>query len=112
NKKLNRILGTFTGILTHFAFSKWAREHSIHHATSGNLDQRGIGDIWIMTVKEYQNASRSERLKYRLYRNPIIMFGLGPLSLFLYSNRFNRKDARKKERRNTYFINVSLIVIY
>lgn len=112
NKKLNRILGTFTGILTHFAFSKWAREHAIHHATSGNLDQRGIGDIWIMTVKEYQNASRFKRFQYRLYRNPIIMFGLGPFSLFLYSNRFNRKDARKKERRNTYFINISLVLIY
>ncbi|MCL7667183.1 hypothetical protein M8375_34480, partial [Klebsiella pneumoniae] len=51
-------------------------------------------------------------LQYRLYRNPIILFGLGPFSLFLYSNRINRKDAKKKERKNTYIINISLIVIY
>src|SRR5690606_4179798 len=112
NKKANRVLGTFTGILTHFAFSKWKRDHSIHHATSGNLDKRGTGDVWIMTVKEYQEASFGKRLWYRTYRNPIVMFGLGPLYLFLIQNRFNRKGARKKERWNTYFINISLVIIY
>ncbi|MFB9859511.1 fatty acid desaturase [Salinicoccus siamensis] len=112
SKKWNSILGTFTGIITHFAYEKWKREHSIHHATSGNLDKRGIGDIWVMTVEEYKEASRSERLKYRLYRNPLVMFGLGPLSLFLYANRFNRKGAKKKERMNTYIINLSLLAIY
>ncbi|WP_152656560.1 fatty acid desaturase [Oceanobacillus sp. CFH 90083] len=112
NPKLNRILGTITGVITHFPFEKWKREHAIHHATSGNLDQRGTGDIWIMTVDEYEQATKWERLQYRLYRNPIILFGLGPFSLFLYSNRINRKDARKKERRNTYIINMALIVSY
>ncbi|WP_058305909.1 fatty acid desaturase [Gracilibacillus massiliensis] len=112
NKKLNRVIGTVTGVLTHFAFEKWKREHSIHHATSGNLDQRGTGDIWIMTVKEYEEASKWQRLQYRLYRNPIVMFGLGPFSLFLYENRVNRKDARKKERWNTYLINIMLVIVY
>jgi acyl-lipid omega-6 desaturase (Delta-12 desaturase) len=112
NKKWNRILGTITGVLTHFAFEKWKREHSIHHATSGNLDQRGTGDIWIMTVEEYKNASSFEKLQYRLYRHPLVMFGLGPFLLFLYENRVNRKDARKKERINTYIINISLLIVY
>ncbi|UOQ49230.1 fatty acid desaturase [Gracilibacillus caseinilyticus] len=112
NKKINRIIGTATGVLTHFAFEKWKREHAIHHATSGNLDQRGTGDIWIMTVKEYQRASKWQKFQYRLYRNPFVMFGLGPFMLFLYSNRFNRKDARKKERLNTYLINGLLLLIY
>ncbi|WP_163582439.1 fatty acid desaturase [Gracilibacillus saliphilus] len=112
NKKWNRVIGTLTGVLTHFAFEKWKREHSIHHATSGNLDQRGTGDIWIMTVNEYEQASKWQRLQYRLYRNPFVMFGLGPFSLFLYENRFNRKDARKKERWNTYLINFMLVAIY
>ncbi|KAB8137888.1 fatty acid desaturase [Gracilibacillus oryzae] len=112
NKKINRILGTITGVITHFAFEKWKREHSIHHATSGNLDQRGTGDIWIMTVEEYKQASRFERLQYRLYRHPLVMFGLGPFMLFLYSNRINRKDARKKERWNTYLINIMLVIAY
>lgn len=112
NKKANRILGTVTGIITHFAFEKWKRSHSIHHATSGNLDKRGTGDIWIMTVEEYVKASIWERICYRLYRNPIVMFGLGPIFLFLVDNRINRKGAKKKERLNTYLINVSLVVIY
>lgn len=112
NKKANRIVGTITGIITHFAFDKWKRSHTIHHATSSNLDKRGTGDIWVMTVDEYLEASFWGRLAYRLYRNPIVMFGFGPLYLFLVSNRFNRKGAKRKERMNTYFINISIAAIY
>ncbi|MCJ0933119.1 fatty acid desaturase [Virgibacillus halodenitrificans] len=112
SSKANRIVGTITGIITLFAFEKWKRSHAIHHATSGNLDKRGTGDVWVMTVEEYVQASVWERLAYRLYRNPIVMFGFGPLYLFLLSNRFNRKGAKRKERLNTYLINVSIMVIY
>ena len=112
NKKANAVVGTITGILTLFAYEKWKREHSIHHASSGNLDKRGVGDIWVMTIEEYVEASKWERFKYRMYRNPLVMFGIGPLFLVLISSRFNRKDARKKERNNTYLINISLVVIY
>lgn len=112
NKKANAIVGTITGILTLFAYEKWKREHAIHHASSGNLDKRGVGDIWVMTIDEYVEASKWERFKYRMYRNPLVMFGLGPLFLVLISSRFNRKDARKKERNNTYLINASLVVLY
>ncbi|MFA1819385.1 fatty acid desaturase [Virgibacillus oceani] len=110
--KANRIVGTITGIITLFAFEKWKRAHAIHHATSSNLDKRGTGDVWVMTVDEYAAASFWGRLAYRLYRNPIIMFGFGPLYLFLLSNRFNRKGARRKERMNTYLINISIAGIY
>ncbi len=112
SKKANAILGTITGILTLFAYEKWKRDHSIHHATSSNLDKRGVGDVWVMTVDEYVAATPGRRLAYRLYRNPIVMFGLGPLFLYLVSNRFNRKDARPKERNNTYLINVALVALY
>ncbi|WP_404407258.1 fatty acid desaturase [Jeotgalibacillus malaysiensis] len=112
NKKLNNLVGTLSGIVTMFPYEKWKREHSIHHATSGNLDKRGTGDIWIMTVEEYKKASRKERLSYRMYRNPLVMFGLGPIYLFLVTNRMNRKDARKKERKNTYITNASIVVLY
>lgn len=112
NKKANAIVGTFTGIMTLFAFEKWKREHSIHHASSGNLDKRGVGDIWVMTIEEYVEASKWERFKYRMYRNPLVMFGLGPIFLILISSRFNRKDARKKERNNTYLTNVCIVVLY
>ncbi|VDG89373.1 fatty acid desaturase [Sporosarcina sp. ZBG7A] len=112
NKKANDIVGTITGVLTLFAYEKWKREHAIHHATSSNLDKRGVGDIWVMTIQEYQEASSWQRLAYRFYRNPLVMFGFGPLYLVLISSRFNRKDARKKERMNTYLINVCLVVLY
>src|SRR5690625_3775894 len=112
NKKRNDIIGTITGIITLFPYEKWKREHAIHHASSSNLDKRGIGDIWVMTVDEYVAASKWDRLKYRLYRNPFIMFGLGPLYLIFVSNRMNRKDARKKERKNTYITNISIILLY
>src|SRR5699024_11845515 len=61
---------------------------------------------------EYVQASFWGRLAYRLYRNPIVMFGLGPIYLVLISNRFNRKGARRRERINTYIINASIVVIY
>ncbi|PUB16668.1 fatty acid desaturase [Paenisporosarcina sp. OV554] len=112
SKKANSVLGTITGILTLFAYEKWKRDHSIHHATSSNLDKRGVGDVWVMTVDEYIDATPGRRFAYRLYRNPIVMFGLGPLFLYFVSNRFNRKDARPKERNNTYFINVALVALY
>lgn len=112
NKKANDIVGTITGVLTLFPYEQWKREHAIHHATSSNLDKRGVGDIWVMTVKEYEEATKMQRLGYRLYRNPLVMFGLGPLYLVLVSNRFNRKGVRTKERLNTYLTNTLIIVVY
>jgi len=112
NKKANDTLGTITGIMTLFPYQKWKREHAIHHASSSNLDKRGIGDIWVMTIDEYQKASKWQRLGYRFYRNPLVMFGLGPLYLVLVSNRINRKDARRKERLNTYLTNFMIVAIY
>lgn len=112
NRKANDIVGTITGVLTLFAYSKWKREHAIHHASSSNLDKRGVGDIWVMTIDEYVEASKWQRFSYRIYRNPLVMFVLGPFYLVLVSSRFNRKDARQKERNNTYLINVILVVLY
>jgi acyl-lipid omega-6 desaturase (Delta-12 desaturase) len=108
NRTANKIVGTITGILTLFPYSQWAHSHSVHHATSSNLDKRGTGDIWVLTVDEYLEASVWKRIAYRLYRNPIVMFGLGPIFVFLIQNRFNRKNARWKERLNMYITNISI----
>ncbi|MFD2679696.1 fatty acid desaturase [Bacillus seohaeanensis] len=108
NRKANKILGTITGILTLFPYNQWQYSHSVHHATSSNLDKRGTGDIWMMTVREYMEASFWLRLSYRLYRNPFVMLVLGPIYAFLIMNRFNRKGAKKKERINTYITNISI----
>ncbi|PES99731.1 fatty acid desaturase [Bacillus cereus] len=111
SRRANRIVGTCMGVLTLFPFDQWGHEHSIHHATSGNLDKRGTGDIWTLTVDEYLAAPFRLRLAYRLYRNPFVMFGLGPIYVFLLKNRFNRKGARKKERMNTYLTNVLIVAL-
>lgn len=112
NKRKNDFIGTVTGVITLFPYEKWKREHAIHHASSSNLDKRGIGDIWVMTIDEYIEASKWKRFVYRFYRNPFVMFGLGPLYLLLVSNRTNRSDARPKEKRNTYLTNIIVVVLY
>ncbi len=111
SKKANDIIGFMTGIFTSFPYEKWKREHTIHHATSSNLEKRGIGDIEMLTVEEYLEKSKLARLGYRLYRNPLVMFGLGPLYMVLVLNRFNRKDAKRKERMNTYMTNIVLLAV-
>lgn len=111
NRLANKIIGTITGVLTMFPYSQWQHSHSVHHATSGNLDKRGTGDLWMLTVDEYVAASFWVRLSYRLYRNPLVMFGLGPIYVFLITNRFNRKGARWKERINTYITNVCIFAL-
>lgn len=106
SRPANRVIGTITGVLTLFPFDQWGHDHSVHHATSGNLDKRGTGDIWTLTVDEYLAAPLKLRLAYRFYRNPFVMFVLGPIYVFLLKNRFNRKGARQKERNNTYLTNI------
>src|SRR5699024_3646257 len=90
---------------------KWKREHAIHHASSSNLDKRGVGDIWVMTLEEYSQGSTWKIIAYRFYRNPFVMFGLGPLYLILISNRFIEKKVKKKERFNTYLFSILCLAI-
>jgi omega-6 fatty acid desaturase (delta-12 desaturase) len=79
--------GRIIGILTMTPYDFWRRTHAAHHATSGNLDRRGIGDIDVLTVREYFARTKIGRLRYRLYRHPAVMFGLGPAYLFLFQHR-------------------------
>jgi acyl-lipid omega-6 desaturase (Delta-12 desaturase) len=83
----NDWVGRAIGVLTLTPYDFWRRTHAIHHATSGNLEQRGIGDVNTLTVNEYLSLSRLGRLRYRLYRHPLVMFGLGPAYLFFLQQR-------------------------
>lgn len=112
SRKANDILGIITGVLTLVPYQQWKNAHAIHHATSSNLDKRGVGDLWIMTVDEYAEASLWRRLAYRAYRHPLVMFGLGPIAVFVIQYRFNRKGARRKERLNTYLMNALIVGVY
>lgn len=83
----NEWVGRVLGVLTFTPFELWRRSHAIHHASTGNLDQRGIGDITTLTVGEYLGRSARRRLAYRLYRHPLVMFGIGPAYIFLVQHR-------------------------
>jgi len=87
HRLVNDWVGRTLGVLTLTPYDFWRRTHAIHHASSGNLDRRGIGDIDTLTVREYQARSRFGRLRYRLYRHPAVMFGIGPAYLFLLQHR-------------------------
>ena len=87
SKLANDWVGRAIGVLTMTPYDHWRRSHAIHHATSGNLDRRGIGDIKTLTVREYFSRKWRDRLRYRLYRHPLVMFGLGPAYVFLLENR-------------------------
>ncbi|MBP3962043.1 fatty acid desaturase [Paenibacillus lignilyticus] len=112
NRKANDILGTVLGVMTLFPYHQWKQSHSIHHATSGNLDKRGTGDMWVLTVNEYNAAPLRTKLAYRAYRHPFVTFVIGPIFVFLFTYRFNRKGAKRKERMNTYLTNASVIALY
>ncbi len=83
----NDWIGRALGVLTMTPYEFWRRTHAIHHATSGNLERRGIGDIDTLTVQEYLALPRLRRLQYRIYRHPAVMFGVGPAYLFIFRHR-------------------------
>lgn len=87
NRSGNDWTGRVIGVLTMTPYDHWKRCHAGHHASSGNLDRRGIGDVDTLTVDEYRARSRWRRLRYRLYRNPLVMFGIGPIYVFLLQSR-------------------------
>jgi len=87
HKQVNDWIGRAIGVLTMTPYDFWRRTHAVHHATSGNLDRRGMGDVDTLTVREYNARSRWGRLQYRLYRHPLVLFGLAPAYLFIVQHR-------------------------
>lgn len=83
----NDALGRALGVLTFTPYDCWRRSHTLHHASTGNLDARGFGDVDTLTVREFQSRGRLQRLFYRAYRHPIVLFGVGPAYLFLLRHR-------------------------
>jgi len=109
--KANQIVGIILGILAFTPYYKWHNQHQIHHATTGNLDKRGIGDVWTMTVEEYLNSPKWKRTVYKAFRNPFVMFSIGPLYMIFVQNRFSKKYMTPKEKWNMYFTNIVLALI-
>lgn len=115
SRKVNDWVGRFLGLLTFTPYDHWKRQHALHHATSGNLDRRNTGgDIITLTVDEYAELSAFGRLKYRLYRHPVVLFGLAPAYLFLLDHRLPVGDFKGGWRPwlSTMITNAGLLALY
>ena len=113
SRRANDIVGFITGVLTLTPYSQWRRDHAIHHATSGDLEERGHGDVTTLTVKEYLALSRWGRLKYRVYRNAAIMLVIGPIWLMFIKHRVHTKDtAGKREIIGVYTTNAAIVLLF
>jgi omega-6 fatty acid desaturase (delta-12 desaturase) len=107
----NDVTGFIAGMLTFTPYYHWRWEHSLHHATAGDLDRRGTGDVWTMTVQEYLESSRWKRFAYRLARNPVVLFVLAPLFLFVVRQRFPSAKASSRERKSVMWMNLALLAM-
>jgi len=111
SRSANTIFGYITGVLTFTAFEDWRDAHNRHHATAGDLDRRGVGDIWTMTTEEYLTAPWFKRFGYRIYRNPFILFGPGSALLFLWLQRFPKKGSGRRGRKSVVITNSVLLAM-
>lgn len=111
SKRAMSILGHIFGVLTFTPYHVWKRTHTEHHRTVGNLDKRGVGDVWTMTVKEYKESSWIKKLGYKLYRNPFVLFVVGPFYLFVIHNRLPVGLKTKKDWMSSIFTNLMIAFI-
>jgi omega-6 fatty acid desaturase (delta-12 desaturase) len=110
-RRANTWLGIVLGLLVYSPFLRWRHDHARHHASSGDLDRRGGGDVRTLTVTEYHELAPRARLAYRLFRNPLLMFGVGPIVALLVGPRLVARDARPRLRRSVIYTNVALAVL-
>lgn len=113
-QSLNNAIGFVIGVLTLTPYDYWRRTHAIHHATAGDLDRRDFGEITTLTVQEYLALSPLRRLVYRLYRHPIVLFGIGPAYLFIVKHRLplDIPWSWKREWRSVLWTNLALVGVF
>ena len=109
--RANHLVGILTGILTLTPYHQWRHDHAIHHASAGDLDRRGVGDVKTLTVEEYRAMPPLKRLGYRIYRNPLLMFTIGAWLMFIVIHRFYRRTSGKRERFSVHLTNLALLNI-
>jgi len=111
----NAFVGGLIGVLTLTPYDAWRRRHAVHHADTGNLDSdRSLGSFWLLTAGEYEALGPWARLGYRLYRHPIVLFGLGALYHFVVAQRFPQRvppSLRRREWRSVMATNVGIVVV-
>jgi len=111
SRRANDVLGVALGLLVWLPYRGWQHEHAVHHATAGDLDRRGVGDIATLTVSEYQALPAWRRIAYRLFRNPLVMFGLGWLLVLVLKPRFVPGGSRPRVRNSVLATNLALALI-
>jgi acyl-lipid omega-6 desaturase (Delta-12 desaturase) len=111
SKRANAWLGAILGLLVLAPFRRWRHDHAVHHATSGDLERRGVGDVPTMTVAEYQARSSRERLAYRVFRNPLVMFGIGPIFAMIIGPRLVTRSQRPRLRHSVLATDAALFVV-
>jgi acyl-lipid omega-6 desaturase (Delta-12 desaturase) len=111
SKRANAWLGAVLGVVLYTPFQSWRHAHAVHHATAGDLDRRGTGDVHTLTVAEYRASSWRARLGYRLFRNPLVMFGLGPTYAMVLQPRLVLRSARPRSRRSVIATDIALAVV-
>jgi omega-6 fatty acid desaturase (delta-12 desaturase) len=112
SKHANRWIGRLAGFLVLSPFARWRHDHAVHHATSGDLERRGIGDIVTLTVDEYRSRSMLGRLGYRMVRNPLVMFGVGPIVAMIVGPRIATRAQRPRMRRSVLCTDVLLVSVF
>ncbi len=110
-KRLNHIVGAVTGVLVYTPFQAWRHDHAMHHASAGDLDRRGAGDVETITVDEYLARDWKGRWAYRTFRNPIVMLGLGWIWALIIQPRLVKSSARPRSRRSVWVTNAVLLVL-
>jgi omega-6 fatty acid desaturase (delta-12 desaturase) len=108
SKRANNFVGAIAGLLNLTPYLHWRWQHALHHGTSGDLDRRGMGDIWTLTVQEYLHSTRLRRVAYRFARNPVVLFLIAPSYVFVVHQRFAAPTAPTRERRSVMRTNVFL----
>jgi omega-6 fatty acid desaturase (delta-12 desaturase) len=109
--KANDRLGLVLGVIVLTPFYQWKHSHAIHHATAGDLDRRGVGDVYTMTVEEYLAAPWWRKAGYRIMRSPFILFTLGAVIVFILTHRFFEKESGRRERSSVIWTNIAIAAV-
>jgi omega-6 fatty acid desaturase (delta-12 desaturase) len=111
SRRANRYVGAVMGLFVLAPFTRWRHDHAVHHASSGDLDRRGVGDLPTLTVREYHSRDLRGRLAYRLVRNPLVMFGLGPVFAMVVGPRIATRAQRPRMRHSVLLTDLALLTI-
>ena len=109
SKRARSFWGHVTGIIWMTPFWGWTKDHATHHRHSGNLDHRGVGDIWTLTVAEYEDSSKLKKFAYRVCRAPFFVLGFGGLYVYFFAQRFTKKSDGKRERKSNMVTNLGIL---